>query len=69
VIRTEDLAEFLVTHNFLFELEHRDYYAIFERFIDDHPDPDGEHITMKQLKAAVALARRDPAIQQALRRK
>ncbi|WP_369221550.1 hypothetical protein AB5J52_06855 [Streptomyces sp. R39] len=69
MIRTEDLAEFLVTNNFLFELEHRDYYAIFERFIDDHPDPDGDLISMKQLKSAVALARKDPAIQKAIRKK
>ncbi|MGW1809257.1 hypothetical protein [Streptomyces sp. NPDC002078] len=69
MIRTEDLAEFLATNNFLFELEHRDYYAIFERFIDDHPDPDGEEISMEELKSAVALARKDPAIQRALRKK
>ncbi|MFF7525952.1 hypothetical protein [Streptomyces pseudovenezuelae] len=63
MIRTEHLADYLINNDFELELERRDYLAIFERFIDDHPDPDGELISDEQLKEAMELALEDPVIQ------
>lgn len=62
MITTPHLVDYLINNDLETQIASRDYSAIFEAMIDNHPDPDGEDISLEQLKEAVELAREDPYI-------